>query len=118
MPAGSYNIVCDQGATFGLSMTYKDANGTVINLTGYTARMQVRSKASAPTTILSLSSISAAGITLGGAAGTIVINISASGTAALEPGDYVYDLELVNTSSTAVTRLVQGRFRVSAEVTK
>jgi len=118
LPAGSYNIVCDQGATFGLSMTYKDANGTVINLTGYTARMQVRSKANASTTIVSLTSSPAAGITLGGAAGTIVISISATSTAALEPGDYVYDLELVNTSSTAVTRLVQGRFRVSAEVTK
>jgi hypothetical protein len=99
-------------------MTYKDAAGTVINLTNYTARMQVRSKASAPTTILSLTSSVGGGITLGGAAGTIVINIAASGTAALEPGDYVYDLELVNTTSTAVTRLIQGKFKVSAEVTR
>lgn len=118
MAAGSYNIVCDQGATFGLSMTYKDANGAIINLTTYTARMQVRSKASAPTTILSLTSSPGAGITLGGAAGTIVISISASSTAALEPGDYVYDLELVNTTSSAVTRLIQGKFKVSAEVTR
>lgn len=115
MPAGSYNIVCDQGATFGLNLTYEDANGTAVNLTGYTARMQVRSKAEAATTILSLTSGS--GITLGGSAGTIVISISAATTAGLTAGDYVYDLELVAPTA-AVTRLLQGRFRVSAEVTR
>ena len=118
MAAGSYNIVCDQGATFGLSLTYKDATGALIDLTNYTARMQVRSKANAPTTILSLTSSAGAGIALGGAAGTIFISIAASSTASLVPGDYVYDLELVNTTSTAVTRLIQGKFRVSAEVTR
>lgn len=118
MPAGSYNIVCDQGATFGLSLTYEDATGAVINLTNYTARMQVRAKTNSPTTILSLTSAAGGGITLGGAAGTIVISISATSTAALDPGDYVYDLELVHTSTSAVTRLIQGRFRVSGEVTR
>lgn len=115
MPAGSYNIVCDQGATFGLNLTYEDASGTPVNLTGYSARMQVRLKTSSPTTILSLTSGNE--ITLGGSAGTIVIAISAATTATLDAGDYVYDLELVAPSA-AVTRLIQGRFRVSGEVTR
>lgn len=115
MPAGSYNIVCDQGATFSLNLTYEDANSNAVNLTGYQARMQVRAQKTSPTTILSLTESS--GIALGGAAGTIVIGIDAATTATLESGDYVYDLELV-APSTAVTRLIQGRFRVSGEVTR
>lgn len=115
MPAGSYNIVCEQGATFGLHLTYEDANGDAVNLNGYTARMQVRAKKNSPTTILSLTHTS--GIALGGAAGTIIISIDASTTSSLEPNDYVYDLELI-APTTSVTRLLQGRFRVTGEVTK
>lgn len=114
MSAGSYNIVCDQGATFGLHLTYEDQNGESINLTNYQARMQVRAKKNSPTTILSLTDV--AGLSLG-ADGSVVISISSSTTAGLEPGDYVYDLELIAPSG-VVTRLIQGRFRVSGEVTK
>lgn len=114
MSAGSYNIVCDQGATFGLHLTYEDQNSDPINLSSYQARMQVRAQKNSPTTILSLTH--ASGLNLG-SDGSIVISISADTTAALQPGDYVYDLELIAPSG-AVTRLVQGRFRVSGEVTR
>lgn len=114
MAAGSYNIVCDQGATFGLHLTYEDQNGDPINLIHYQARMQVRASKNSPTTILSLTE--ASGLNLG-SDGSIVISISAATTAGLDAGDFVYDLELISPSS-VVTRLVQGRFRVSGEVTR
>ena len=42
MAAGIYDIIIEQGATFTLSATWKDSAGAAINLTSYSARMQVR----------------------------------------------------------------------------
>lgn len=42
MPAGKHNFICEMGATFSRTVTWTDADGTPINLTDYTARMQVR----------------------------------------------------------------------------
>ena len=70
---------------------------------------------SVSTTILSLTQ--SAGLTLGGVAGTIIIALTATQTAALVAGNYVYDLELAS-SGGVVTRLVQGTLAVSAEVTR
>ncbi len=111
-----FDITINQGATFELTITYKDSAGTAINLTGYTARMQVRETYSSSSTVVSLTNGS--GITLGGAAGTIAILISATTTAALTaPFSGVYDLEIV-TAGGVVTRLLQGAATVSPEVTR
>lgn len=115
MPAGLYNITAEQGATLTRTITWKNTVGTPINLTGYTARMQVRNDYEAVTSLLTLTTENG-GITLGGVAGTIVITASATATAALSAGSYVYDLELV--LSDVVTRLIQGSFVVNAEVTR
>lgn len=114
-PAGTYNMTCDQGATFDRTLTWKDASGNLVNLTGYTARMQVRTTYDASTTVLSLTTENG-GIVLGGALGTIRVIASATTTAALTPRTYVYDLEAV--ISTNVYRLVGGTFTVRPEVTK
>ena len=42
--AGIYNITIDQGAQWTLTVVYDNNNGTPFDLTGYTARMQVRPK--------------------------------------------------------------------------
>jgi hypothetical protein len=111
-----YDLEIKQGATLSLTATWRDSTGTVINLTGYTARMQVRSAYDATGTILSLTSSS--GITLGGSAGTIAITASATVTAALTaPWSGVWDLELVSGGG-VVTRLLEGAATVSPEVTR
>ena len=111
-----FDIEINQGATYQLTVTWKDSAGTAINLTGYTARMQVRETYSSASTIVSLTDGS--GITLGGAAGTIAILISATTTAALTaPFSGVYDLELVSAGG-VVTRLLQGAATVTPEVTR
>jgi len=112
----TFNITINQGATFELTITWKDSAGTAINLDGYTARMQVRETYSSATSIVSLTN--GAGITLGGAAGTVAIVISATTTTALTaPFSGVYDLELVNAAG-VVTRLLQGAATVTPEVTR
>lgn len=115
-PAGVYNIVCDQGATLTRTLTWKTDAGALVNLSGYTGRMQVRADVESTSTVLSLTT-SNGGITLGGALGTVLITVSATESATLTAGEYVYDLELVNAGG-EVTRLVQGTFTVRPEVTR
>ena len=111
---GLYDIVCPQGATFDRTFTYS-VGGTAVNLTGYTAALQVRSGYDAGTALISLST-GGSGIVLGGTAGTIAVTIAASTTAAVDAGSYAYDLELYQGST--VTRLLQGAFTISGGVTR
>ena len=106
-------LICKQGETFTRTITWK-TDDVPVDLTGYTAAMQVRSSYSSTTAVVSLTT-SNGGLTLGGAAGTIEVFISAVATSAIPAGNYVYDLEL--TTGTTVTRLLEGQFYVSPEVT-
>jgi len=113
---GRLNMNCYQGASFDYTLTWQ-TGGTPVNLSGYTARMQVRDTYDGGSAIVSISS--GTGITLGGTAGTILVALTATQTAAIDAtpsGQYVYDLELV--SGSTVTRLVEGTFIVSPEVTR
>ena len=115
MSATTYDILIEQGATYSQLVTYKEA-GVAINLTGYTARMQVRSTLESASTVVELTTANGR-IALGGAAGTITLTISATDTAALTAGRGVYDLELVSGSG-IVTRLLQGVATISRNVTR
>jgi hypothetical protein len=115
MAATAYDILIEQGATFSQVITYKD-NGVAVNLTGYTARMQVRATLESASTLVELTTANGR-IALGGAAGTITLSISATDTEALTAGRGVYDLELVSGSG-IVTRLLQGVATISRNVTR
>lgn len=115
MAAGTYNITCEQGATLNLVLTWRNPDGSPIDVTGYTAKMQVRASKADSTALLTLQTGS--GITLGGAAGTITLNASASATGGIDAGGYVYDLEMTSSDGT-VTRLIEGAFTVSGQVTR
>ena len=114
MVPGKYNIVCPQGSTFTKRFTYH-IDESPVNLTVYTARMQVRETHSSEAKVFDLTTENG-GIILGGSLGTINLTISATNTAAVVAKDYVYDLELVNGS--VVTRIVEGKFIVTPEVTR
>jgi len=110
---GTYNIVCPQGATFDRTFTVK-VNETPLNLTSYNAALQVRDSFNSSTARISLTNGS--GITLGGTAGTIGVVISSTASAAIPAGSYSYDLEL--DSGGVVTRLLEGSFVVTGNVTR
>lgn len=115
MAAGTLDLSIEQGSTYNLVLTWK-VDGTAVNLTNYTARLQARVDVEDTETILSMTT-SGGGITLGGVLGTITLDQTATQTALLPAGTYIYDLEMVAGSGT-VTRLVQGELIVSAEVTR
>ena len=111
----THDLCIPAGASFSRVIRWK-ADGANVNLTGYAARMQIRPTAASATTTLSLTTENSR-ITLGGTAGTITLSISATDTAAITAGRYVYDLELVSAGG-IVTRLLQGVVTVSANVTR
>lgn len=115
--AGKLNIVIEQGTTFNPVLTYTDNSepAVPINLTGYTARMQIRLKQTDTNFIEELTDGN--GITLGGAAGTIALFISDTDTAAFTFTNAVYDLELIDGSG-IVIRLLTGTVTLSTETTR
>jgi len=88
---------------------------SAVDITGYTARMQLRSLPNDAYAVLTLTNTS--GITIDGPTGTLAVHATAAQTAAIIAGPYYYDLEI--TSPTGVkTRIVQGELNVNAEVTR
>ena len=87
-----------------------------VNLTGFTARMQIRETVESTTVLHSLTTENG-GITLGGAAGTIALTISATDTAAFTFDTAVYDLEVVSGGG-VVTEIASGAVLMNNEVTR
>jgi hypothetical protein len=108
------NLTCKQGATFNRALTYR-LNHVVVNLTGYTARMQVRPDHTSENLILNLSV--GYGLAIDGEHGKITITVTAGTTATIPAGTYVYDLE-IQSDNGEVTRLLEGKFIVTPEVTR
>ena len=115
MAAADYDLLIEQGATFDLSIVWKDNEDNPIDISGYSARMQIR-KTYDSDPVISLTSDSDGGIVLGGVDGTINIAIDAEATEGIEIRRGRYDLELE--FNEVVTRLLQGSVDISREVTK
>ena len=106
------NLVIDQGASFKADIDVSDSDGDALNLTGYTTAGQMRKTyASTTATDFSASVQSATN-------GTVRISLSAVQTNALKAGRYVYDVEIKKTSTSEVTRVVEGQIEVTPGVTK
>jgi hypothetical protein len=114
MIPGKYNMVCPQGTTFSKQLTFT-IDSVPVDLTTYTARMQVREKYTSTSAIITITTENG-GISLGGEDGTIDLYVSDSNTSHIVAKEYVYDLELVSSSN--VYRLIQGKFIVTPEVTR
>lgn len=117
MTAFKLNLKIDQGATFTKVVTWKTGSPALpVNLTGCSARMQVRETLEATEKLLELTSENG-GITLGGALGTVALRVEADDTAAFTWSSGVYDLEIEFVGGT-VRRLLAGTVTVSPEVTR
>lgn len=114
MKPGKYNMLCPQGATFSKQLSYA-IDSEPVNLTTYSARMQVREKHTSKTSVISLTTENG-GISIEGLQGTIGLYISDVVTSLLVAKEYVYDLELVSGSN--VYRIIEGKFIVTPEVTR
>lgn len=109
-----WNIELHQGADFAMSFYYKDDNDTAVDLTGYTAQMQVREESGGD---LLLDLTTGSGITITAASGKIDIVLMADQTTALEVQNAKYDL-LIKSSEDTVTYLLKGDFIVEPRITR
>ncbi len=117
-----YDYSCRQGETFTRVITWcvgtvaqcNAGTGTLVNLTGYTAKLQVRDTITG--TVVD-EWTDAGGIVLGGAAGTITWTMTAAETALYPVGALSYDLRLTSGAG-VVTYLLYGHVSVHARVTQ
>lgn len=117
MAAFKAKLSIDQGATFRKQFIWKTGTpATPVNLTGYTARMQIRPAVESATVLATLTTENG-GIALGGAAGTIDLFLSHTATTAFAWEEGVYDLELI-TPAGDVLRKIAGVVVVTREVTR
>ena len=116
MAAGALDLFVEQGSTFSYNLTLTDQVGTPLNLTGYTARMQMRRAVQSQDVLISLTTENGR-LTITPLTGQIAINIEATATAALSFQTAVYDLE-IQSDGGIVTRIIQGRVTLSPEVTR
>ncbi len=115
MTAGVCNITIEQGADFLLNLLFRDLDENLIDLTGWTAEMMIRTVVDSPSPLVSLSSSN--GITLGGTAGTILIELTGAMTSALCAGTGVYDLKMVDPDEIPY-RLIEGAVTIVGAVTR
>jgi hypothetical protein len=116
MAAGTLDLFVEQGSTFSYTLTLNDDQGNPIDLTGYTARMQLRRTINAPDVLITLTT-SNGRIAITPLTGVIVLTIEAAATASLSFQSAVYDLE-IESSGGIVTRIIQGKVSLSPEVTR
>lgn len=115
MQPGRFNFRVYQGDTFNTAPAWK-INNTYVNVTGYTAKMQVRQDVNSTSVIVELSTANGRIVT-GGADGKFTMTLTAAQTTALPPGNYVYDFEVTSPGG-VVTKILAGGFSVIAEVTQ
>ena len=93
--ASILNQIVDQGSTWSKQITVYETDGTTVqNLTGYTVASQLRKNytSTAYTTINATNNSPTSGI--------IIMSLTATQTAALKSGRYVYDLQITAADGT------------------
>lgn len=118
MTAAKNDIVIEKGTDFidVWELFDDEAMTTPTDLTGYTARMQVRENQDSTGILLDLTTANSK-IVLGGALGTITFAITDTETGAIAVNKGVYDFELLDAGG-LVDRLVYGDVTFSDEVTR
>lgn len=111
--AEQHNFTIEKGATWRQNIQWKDDDGLAIDLTNYTARMQLRREYR--TNIIHELTTENGGIDITALTGEIDLLIEATDTADFIDTKVLYDLELIN--GTEVVRLLSGCITISENVT-
>lgn len=108
--AAEYNLFLDQGVTFSTAITISDDAGNPVDLTNATLASQVRrsftSTTAYPFTITIADAVN----------GSIILSMTATQTAAMQAGRYVYDAQY--NIGGIVTRFLKGLVTILPAVTQ
>jgi len=131
MASGKYSFVIEQGATTDFQIVYKDSNGVFVDLSGYTAAMQIRNAKGGDTLYATLTSslgdsytktsgsafisLSGSNLTTAQVSGSIGVYIGHDVTNNFSFNEAYYDLEITN--GQIRTRLLEGAVKLTKQVT-
>jgi hypothetical protein len=113
--AGQKNFEVDQNTTFSFIVEYKDNNGLPIDLTGATAKLQVRDTKGGSKLAFTLTS-PAGGITITPLLGKLTIKMTPTQTSKLFYPKSSYDI-MITDSNTNKIKLLEGFITLSRSVT-
>ena len=104
------NLVIDQGCTFEKVITAQNSTSGNVTISSGTAAAKMRQSYYSSNNITTL--------TTAIAGSNVTISLTATQTAAVSSGNYVYDVEYTQSGGTIVERLAEGIITLSAEATK
>jgi hypothetical protein len=113
--AGQKNFEVDQNATFSFVIEYKDNNGDAIDLTGASAKMQVRDTKGGAKLAVTLTSPSG-GIVIDPVNGKLTIKMTPTQTNKLFYPKSSYDLMVVDSNGNKI-KLLEGFMTLNRSVT-
>lgn len=105
-------LTIDQGTTFTASIDLAQDDETAINVASSTFTSQIRKSyySSNPTANLTVSILDASN-------GKISLSLTASQTANIKAGRYLYDVKMVDSSNTTL-RLIEGIVTVTPQISR
>jgi hypothetical protein len=107
------NFEADQGSSFEATISVKNEDGTPFNLTDYAVDAKI-AKAAGSEFIITMG----ASIVNPATDGVIKVAITPENMAKLGPGNWAYDIKIINTSEDDTRTVLRGTFSVIGAVTK
>ena len=104
------NIVLDQGCTFEKVITAQNSARQNVTSSSGTCSSKMRQSYYSSNNVTTL--------TTAVAGSNCTISLTATQTAALSPGNYVYDIEYTQSGGTIVERVAEGIITIYGEATK
>lgn len=105
------NIVIDAGTTFSTTFNLTDDNGDALNLNGAVANSQMRKWYGSTNAITFTTFVDTA-------EGSISLSLTSEQTSVIDPGRYLYDVEVTYSSTNTVSRVVEGLVTVTPNITR
>ena len=104
------NIVLDQGCTFEKVITAQNSASQNVTISTGTCAAKMRQSYYSSNNVTTL--------TTAVAGSNVTLSLTATQTAAVTPGKYLYDVEYTQNGGVIVERLAEGIITLGAEVTK
>lgn len=109
--ASKTHLVIDQGTTYSTDLNLTDDNGDALQLSGYTANSIMRKWYTSSNSYAFETAINTS-------TGVVTLSMNAATTANLTPGRYVYDVNITETATGTVSRIVEGIITVTPASTR
>lgn len=104
------NLFIDQGTTYSTTISIANMDDEAIDLSNYSGAAQIRKHYTSSNSVNF-------GVSIDGATGDLTLSLTAAQTSGMQPGRYVYDVEITD-SANVVSRIVEGIVTINPGVTR